>query len=188
MASVLSTKKILVARKQGIKSNTMESFIPNRRISRTKTLFYTKQSRNEMRRVDITNTCQTRPGGFSLITLGHILYVSLGWLVENLTGNYIRKSATVMDEYALKIFTAAFAREDFLVILVGSQMCQSRCHEILVMAPEMRESLLSLNSLLLNWPVLEICNVLCTSRCVVFMMFPSHGTGPWEGAFNQQGK
>ena len=74
-------------------------------------------------------------------------------------------------------------REDFLVILVGSQMCQSQCHEILVTAPEMRERFLSLNSLLLNWPVLEICNVLCTSRCVVFMMSPSHGTGPWEGAF-----
>ena len=64
------------------------------------------------------------------------------------------------------------AREDFLVILVGSQMCQSRCHEILVTAPEMRERFVSLNSLLLNWSVLEICNVLCTSHCVVFMMFP----------------
>ena len=44
------------------------------------------------------------------------------------------------------------------------------------------------SSLLLNWPVLEICNVLCTSHCVVFILFSSHGTGPWEGAFNQQGK
>ena len=42
------------------------------------------------------------------------------------------------------------------------------------------------SSLLLNWPMLEICNVLCTSHCVVFIMFPPHGTGPWEGAFNQQ--
>ena len=55
----------------------------------------------------------------------------------------------------------------------------------------MRDSSISLymfSSLLLNWPVLEICNVLCTSHCVVFIMFPSHRTGPWEGAFNQQGK
>ena len=52
-----------------------------------------------------------------------------------------------------------------------------------------RDSSISLclfSSLLLNWPVLEICNVLCTSHCVVFIMFPPHGTGPWEGAFNQQ--
>ena len=54
-----------------------------------------------------------------------------------------------------------------------------------------RDSSISLylfSSLLLNWPMLEICNVLCTSHCVVFIMFPSHGTGSWEGAFNQQGK
>ena len=63
-------------------------------------------------------------------------------------------------------------REDFLVILVGLQMCQSWYQEILVMAPEIQERFLSLNSLLLNWPMLEICNVLCTSCCVVFMMFP----------------
>ena len=49
-------------------------------------------------------------------------------------------------------------------------------------------SLYLFSNLLLNWPMLEICNVLCTSHCVVFIMFPSHGTGPWEGAFNQQGK
>ena len=31
--------------------------------------------------------------------------------------------------------------------------------------------------------------VLCTSRCVVFLYkrSSSHGSGPWEGAFNQLG-
>ena len=38
-----------------------------------------------------------------------------------------------------------------------------------------RDSSISLylfSSLLLNWPMLEICNVLCTSHCVVFIRFP----------------
>ena len=86
------------------------------------------------------------------------------------------------------LVTAPEMRERILVVLVNSQMCQSWYHEILVTAPEMKERSLSFNSLLLNWPMLEICNVLCTSHCVVFMMFPSHRTGPWEGALNQQGK
>ena len=43
------------------------------------------------------------------------------------------------------------------------------------------------SSLLLNWPVVEIYSVLCTSHCVVFYNVPPlMGTGPWEGAFNQQ--
>ena len=69
------------------------------------------------------------------------------------------------------VYASAYAS----IILVNSQMCQSWCHEILVTAPEMQEeisiSLYLFSSLLLNWPMLEICNVLCTSHCVIFIGF-----------------
>ena len=56
---------------------------------------------------------------------------------------FVRKSSCTAKKIVLSLIQGIIykepAREEFLVVLVNSQMCQSWCHEILVTAPEMRE-------------------------------------------------
>ena len=80
-------------------------------------------------------------------------------------------------------------REGFLVILVDSQVCQSWCHEILVTAPEIWERfLLSRDKRVFCWTRLCQRSVIFCVLLIVLCLwcFPSHGTGPREGPFNQQ--
>ena len=87
----------------------------------------------------------------------------------NLVWQHVRfgKMARIRQWYHL--FATAYSEREFLVSLYLFSSLVSRGPYL--GTRDMRR-ILSLNSLLLNWPMLEIYSVLCTSHCVVFIMFP----------------
>ena len=75
-----------------------------------------------------------------MIILYHKLLSECRW---NDTPNDLdQDDLTVVGESQFVQQNPVVVSQCILVVVVNSQMCQSRCHEILVTAPEMREKIL----------------------------------------------